>query len=171
LSVDRGIEVGQVFQLGTTYTEALDCTYTDEAGAQHPMVMGCYGIGITRTVAAVAEEHHDELGLVWPAVVAPYDVHLVALPGKGDPAADVAAAAERLYDDLSAAGVDVLYDDRDVSPGIKFADADLVGIPVRLTIGARGLGRGVVERRDRASGDEDELAVGDVAAAVLAERP
>jgi prolyl-tRNA synthetase len=170
LSVDRGIEVGQVFQLGTKYAEALGCTYTDEAGAQHPMVMGCYGIGITRTVAAVAEEHHDELGLVWPAVVAPYDVHLVALPGKGDQAAGVVTAAERLYDELTAAGVDVLYDDRDVSPGIKFADADLVGNPVRLTIGARGLGRGVVERRNRASGEEDELAVADVAAAVLAGR-
>jgi prolyl-tRNA synthetase len=168
LSVDRGIEVGQVFQLGTKYTEALDCTFTDEAGEQHPMVMGCYGIGITRVVAAIAEEHHDDLGLAWPAVVAPYDAHLVSLPGKGDQAAEVVAAADRLYDELTEAGVDVLYDDREVSPGIKFADADLLGMPTRLTIGARGLARGVVERRDRASGAEDELAAGDVAAAVLA---
>jgi prolyl-tRNA synthetase len=170
LSVDRGIEVGQVFQLGTKYTEALDCKYTDEAGDQHPMVMGCYGIGVTRVAAAIAEEHHDDLGLAWPAVVAPYDVHLVALPGKGDQAADVVAAADRLYDELTAAGVDVLYDDRGTSPGIKFADADLLGMPTRLTVGARGLARGVVERRDRATGAEEELAVGDVAAAVLAGR-
>jgi prolyl-tRNA synthetase len=170
LSVDRGIEVGQVFQLGTKYTEALDCKYTDEAGEQHPMVMGCYGIGITRIVAAVAEEHHDDLGLAWPAVVAPFDVHLVSLPGKGDQAADVVAAADRLYDELTEAGVDVLYDDRDTSPGIKFADADLLGMPARLVVGARGLGRGVVERRDRATGDEAEIAVADVAAAVLASR-
>jgi prolyl-tRNA synthetase len=171
LSVDRGIEVGQVFQLGTKYTEALDCRYTDETGEQHPMVMGCYGIGITRVVAAIAEEHHDELGLAWPAVVSPYDAHLVSLPGKGEQAADVVAAADRLYDELTGAGVDVLYDDREVSPGIKFADADLLGMPTRLTVGARGLARGVVERRDRATGAEDELAVGDVAAAVLASRP
>jgi prolyl-tRNA synthetase len=170
LSVDRGIEVGQVFQLGTKYTEALECTYTDEGGEQHPMVMGCYGIGVTRTVAAVAEEHHDDLGFAWPAAVAPYDVHLVALPGKGDQSADVVAAAERLYDELTAAGVDVLYDDRDARPGIKFADADLLGMPTRLTVGARGLERGVVERRDRATGDEDEIATGDAVAAVLASR-
>jgi prolyl-tRNA synthetase len=134
------------------------------------MVMGCYGIGVTRTVAAVAEEHHDDLGFAWPAAVAPYDVHLVALPGKGDQAADVAAAADRLYDELTAAGVDVLYDDRDASPGIKFADADLLGMPTRVTVGARGLARGVVERRDRATGEEDELAAGDVVAGVLASR-
>ncbi len=170
LSVDRGIEVGQVFQLGTKYTEALDCTYTDEGGAQHPMVMGCYGIGVTRTVAAIAEEHHDDLGFAWPVAVAPYDVHLVSLPGKGEPSADVIGAAEHLYDDLTAAGVDVLYDDRDASPGIKFADADLLGMPTRLTVGARGLARGVVERRDRATGDKDELATGDIVAAVLAGR-
>jgi prolyl-tRNA synthetase len=168
LSVDRGIEVGQVFQLGTKYTEALDCKYTDEAGAQHPMVMGCYGIGVTRVVAAIAEEHHDDLGLIWPAVVAPFKVHLVVLPGKGDQAAEVSAFAERLYEALTSAGVDVLYDDRDVSPGIKFADADLLGMPTRLTVGARGLARGVIERRERTTGVEDELAVANVAAAVVA---
>ncbi|HEY3097212.1 MAG TPA: proline--tRNA ligase [Acidimicrobiia bacterium] len=170
LSVDRGIEVGQVFQLGTKYTEALDCKYTDEAGEQHPMVMGCYGIGITRIVAAIAEEHHDDVGLAWPAVVAPYDVHLLSLPGKGDQAAEVVAASDRLYDELTEAGVDVLYDDRDTSPGIKFADADLVGLPTRLTVGARGLARGVVERRDRATGEEEEIPVGDAAATVAGSR-
>jgi prolyl-tRNA synthetase len=132
------------------------------------MVMGCYGIGVTRTIAAVAEEHHDDLGFSWPPAVAPYDVHLVVLPGKGDRAAEVAAAADRLYDDLRASGVDVLYDDRDVSPGIKFADADLLGMPIRLTVGARGLSRGVVERRKRATVEEEELAIDDVLASVLA---
>jgi len=167
LSVDRGIEVGQVFQLGTKYSDALDAQYTDESGEQHPMVMGCYGIGVSRIVAAVAEEHHDEHGLSWPLVMAPYPVHLVVLAGKGGGAGDVAAAADRLYAALTEAGVSVLYDDREASPGVKFADADLLGMPVRLTVGAKGLARGIVERRWRATGEQDELAVGDVVAAVV----
>ncbi len=171
LSVDRGIEVGQVFQLGTKYSEALDCRYTDEAGEQHPMIMGCYGVGISRVVAAIAEEHHDDDGLAWPAAVAPYHVHLIALAGKGGAAGDVTAAADRLYSELRDAGVDVLYDDRDASPGVKFADADLLGMPVRLTVGAKGLGRGVVERRLRATGDQDDLALDDVVPAVGAGLP
>ncbi len=97
LSVDRGIEVGHVFQLGTKYSEVLDARYTDEHGAQHPMVMGCYGLGITRTVAAIAEENHDEHGLSWPAVVAPYDVHLIVVPGRGEKAPAVIAEADRVY--------------------------------------------------------------------------
>jgi prolyl-tRNA synthetase len=168
LSVDRGIEVGQVFQLGTKYSETLDCNYTDEAGEQHPMVMGCYGIGVSRVVAAVAEEHHDEDGLAWPAAVAPYQVHLLALPGKGEAAEDVTAAADRIYAELTETGVEVLYDDREASPGVKFADADLLGMPVRLTVGAKGLGRGVVERRERATGEDDELAVDDVVPVIRA---
>jgi len=167
LSVDRGIEVGQVFQLGTKYSDALDAQYTDESGEQHPMVMGCYGIGVSRIVAAVAEEHHDEHGLSWPLVMAPYPVHLVVLAGKGGGAGDVAAAADRLYAALTEAGVSVLYDDREASPGVKFADADLLGMPIRLTVGAKGLARGIVERRWRATGEQDELAVGDVVAAVV----
>jgi prolyl-tRNA synthetase len=166
LSIDRGIEVGQVFQLGTKYSEALDAMYTDEAGAQHPMVMGCYGIGISRIVTAVVEEHHDDNGIAWPAALAPYDVHIVVLPGKGDGAAGVVAAADRLYDELEAAGVSTLYDDRDASPGVKFADADLLGMPVRLTVGAKGAARGIVERRNRATGADDELPL-DGAAATL----
>jgi prolyl-tRNA synthetase len=171
LSVDRGIEVGQVFQLGTKYSDAFDCLYTDEAGEQHPMVMGCYGVGISRVVAAIAQEHHDDDGLAWPPVVAPYQVHLVALAGKGAAAGDVTATADRLYAELGDAGIDVLYDDREASPGVKFADADLLGMPVRLTVGAKGLGRGVVERRVRASGEQDDLAVADVVAAVVAGLP
>jgi prolyl-tRNA synthetase len=162
LSVDRGIEVGHVFQIGTKYSVALDAHYTDEHGEQHPMVMGCYGIGVSRVVAAIVEEHHDEHGLVWPAAVAPFDVHLLVLPGKGDAAAEVLAAAGRLYDDLRAAGLDVLFDDRDASPGVKFADADLVGVPVQLVVGAKGLAKGIVERKDRATGTRDDLPVAEV---------
>jgi prolyl-tRNA synthetase len=123
---------------------------------------------VSRIVAAVAEEHHDDRGLVWPAALAPYAVHLVALPGRGDSGDAVRAAAEQLYDRLVQAGVEVLYDDRDASPGVKFADADLLGLPVRLTLGAKGFARGVVERRVRATGVDDELALDDVAAALRA---
>jgi len=166
LSVDRGIEVGHVFQIGTKYSVALDANYTDEHGAQHPMVMGCYGVGISRVVAAVVEEHHDEHGIVWPKALAPYDVHLVSVPGRGDAAANVIETADRLYADFEARGLAVLYDDRDVSPGVKFADADLLGMPVQLVVGAKGLARGVVERKDRATGTRDELPIGDADSAV-----
>jgi len=164
LSVDRGIEVGHVFQLGTKYSEVLDATYTDEQGAQHPMVMGCYGLGITRTVAAIAEETHDAHGLSWPAVVAPYDVHLIVVPGRGEQAQAVIAEADRVYETLRAAGRDVLYDDRDVSPGVKFADADLLGVPVQMIVGAKGVARGVIERKLRATGERDELPLHDPSA-------
>ncbi len=166
LSIDRGIEVGQVFQLGTKYAEALGAVFTDEESEQHPMVMGCYGIGISRIVTAVVEEHHDEQGITWPAALAPYDVHLVAITGKGKNTGDVSAAADKLYDEMTAAGVAVLYDDRDASPGVKFADADLLGMPVRLTLGAKGVERGIVERRIRATGEDDELPLDGAAAAL-----
>ncbi|MEX2256272.1 MAG: His/Gly/Thr/Pro-type tRNA ligase C-terminal domain-containing protein, partial [Acidimicrobiia bacterium] len=124
-------------------------------------------IGVSRIVSAVVEQHHDDDGIAWPEALAPYDVHLVALPGKGEAAADVRATAERLYEKLGDAGVAVLYDDRDASPGVKFADADLLGMPVRLTIGAKGVARGIVERRVRSTGEQDELPL-DTAAATLA---
>ena len=153
LSIDRGIEVGHVFQLGTKYSEALDARYTDENGEQHPMVMGCYGIGVSRVVAAVAEEYHDEHGLTWPAALAPVRraPHRGARPRRAAPRRSI-AEADRVYDELQARGIDVLYDDRDVSPGVKFADADLVGVPVQLVVGAKGVGRGVVERKVRGDG-------------------
>jgi prolyl-tRNA synthetase len=159
LAVDRGIEVGHVFQIGTKYSEALDAHYQDESGEQHPMVMGCYGVGVSRILAAVAEEHHDDRGLTWPAALAPFGVQIVALPGKGDTAERVTGVADRLYADLVRAGVDVLYDDREASPGVKFADADLLGLPIRLTVGAKGVARGVIERRVRATGEDDELPI------------
>jgi prolyl-tRNA synthetase len=162
LSIDRGIEVGHVFNLGTKFSEALDARYTDENGEQHPMVMGCYGIGVSRVVAAVAEEHHDEHGLSWPPALAPYAVHLIVVPGRGEQATGVIAEAERVYEELRARGIDVLYDDRDVSPGVKFADADLVGVPVQIVVGAKGVGRGVVERKVRATGARDEMPLHDL---------
>jgi prolyl-tRNA synthetase len=118
---------------------------------------------VSRIVAAVAEEHHDEAGLRWPSALAPYDVHLIALPGRGDTAAEVAMAADRLYQELSAKGVAVLYDDRDARPGVKFADADLLGMPVQLVLGAKGLAGGVVERKSRATGERDDRPLEDVA--------
>jgi prolyl-tRNA synthetase len=162
LSVDRGIEVGHVFQIGTKYSVALDASYTDENGEQHPMVMGCYGIGVTRVVAAIVEEHHDEHGIAWPAALAPYDVHLVVVPGRGEQAADVLAQAERIYEELGALGVDVLYDDRDVSPGVKFADADLIGVPTQIVVGAKGMAKGIVERKDRATNTRDDVPLDEI---------
>ena len=111
LRIDRGIEVGHVFQLGTKYTEALGAHYTDEEGEQHPMVMGCYGIGVSRIVAAIVEEHHDENGIAWPSHLAPFDVHVIAMPGD-----ETASEAEKLSAELCDAGLDVLYDDREVGP-------------------------------------------------------
>ncbi len=126
------------------------------------MVMGSYGIGVSRVLAAVAEEYHDENGLAWPAALAPYDLHLIVVPGRGDGAAAVIAEAERIYDELRARRIEVLFDDRDVSPGVKFADADLLGMPVQLVVGAKGVGRGVVERKVRATGERDELPLTDL---------
>ena len=146
LSITRGIEVGHVFKLGTFFSEALGAYYSDREGHQQPIVMGCYGIGVGRLMAAAMEQNHDEHGIVWPLPIAPYQVHLCALsldrPG-------VAEAADQLYESLEAAGLEVLYDDRDESPGVKFNDADLLGIPVRLTVSPRNLKQDAVEITDR----------------------
>jgi prolyl-tRNA synthetase len=143
----RGIEVGQVFKLGTKYSKSMGCTYLDAEGKESPMVMGCYGIGITRTVAAVIEQNYDADGIVWPWPVAPYHVHLLNL----DPAnPEVNEVATRLEKDLEVAGFEVLHDEREgMSPGAKFKDADLLGFPLRATVGAKGLKDGIVELRDR----------------------
>ena len=127
--------------------------------------MGCYGIGISRAPAAIAEQHHDAAGLVWPAEVAPFRVHLLALGVARSP--ETGEAADQLYEALEAEGVSVLYDDRDLSPGVKFADADLLGMPTQLIVGAKGLARGVVERKQRASGHRDEVLRDEVVAAIL----
>lgn len=150
MRVSRGVELGHIFKLGTRYSEALGCTFVAEDGSSQPVIMGSYGIGLGRLLACIAEEHHDDKGLCWPASVAPYLVHIVSLPDKSGQAE---AAAWKVNEQLQAAGVDVLLDDRTASPGVKFNDADLLGMPIRLTVGERGLKQGGVEYRLRASGE------------------
>lgn len=149
LQIVRGIEVGNIFQLGTRYSSSMGATYNDENGAELPIVMGSYGIGVGRALACVAEEYSDEYGMDLPISVAPYQVILLSLGRSGD----VYDAAETLYQELLAAGIEVLYDDRPISPGVKFADADLRGIPLRCTISSRSLDRGGVEFGRRRSKD------------------
>jgi prolyl-tRNA synthetase len=146
----RGVEVGNIFQLGTRYSDAMGATFQDKDGTEKPMIMGSYGIGSGRLLAAIAEEHHDDWGLIWPITVVPYHVHLVMLPGKNDEGL-VTETATKLYEELQAAGIEVLFDDRADSPGVKFNDADLIGLPIRLTVGDRNLKDGLVEikRRDQ----------------------
>jgi prolyl-tRNA synthetase len=164
----RGIEVGQVFKLGVKYSDAMSCVFLDESGAERPMVMGCYGVGITRTIAAVIEQNYDADGIIWPWTVAPYHVHLVSLDSNKPDIAGVAAQAEN---DLEAAGFEVLHDDRDgLSPGVKFKDADLLGMPLRLTVGAKGLKDGIVELRDRRTKEVLKMKPEEVAGAVSAAR-
>ncbi len=151
----RSVEAAHTFQLGEKYSSVMPgASFVAEDGTEAIFSMGCYGMGVSRLLAVLAEEHHDDRGLVWPEELAPFRVHLAAL-GAGR-APQVAEAADALHDRLVAAGVEVLYDDRDVSPGVKFADADLLGVPVRLVVGAKGVARGVVEWRSRATGEERE---------------
>ena len=166
LAASRGIEVGNIFQLGTRYSEATDCNFVDESGHSHPIIMGSYGIGLERALASIAEEHHDDDGLIWPISVAPYDVHLVTLPKDSE---EVVATGDRVYEALQSAGLDVLYDDREESPGVKFTDADLIGIPLRITIGQRALDKGGVELKRRDADEADIVAEGDVLARVQGE--
>jgi prolyl-tRNA synthetase len=154
LSIVRGIEVGHIFKLGRKYSAAMNASVLDEAGAPLTMLMGTYGIGVTRIVAAAIEQNHDERGIIWPDPIAPY--HVVLVPLNMEKSARVRAAAEALYAELSGAGIEVLYDDRDARPGVKFADAELLGIPHRIVVGERGLGAGTLEyRHRRASASED----------------
>jgi prolyl-tRNA synthetase len=148
----RGVEVGNIFKLGTRYSAAIGATYLAADGTQKPIIMGSYGIGSGRLLACVAEEHHDARGLILPITVAPYQAHLVSLGND----ANVNEAAERVYTALLKAGIEVLYDDRDESPGVKFADADLIGIPIRLTVSAKSLKAGGVEMKRR---DRDDVAI------------
>jgi prolyl-tRNA synthetase len=151
LKAVRGVEVGNIFQLGTLYSETLGCTFVDANGQEKPVVMGSYGIGIGRLLACVAEAHHDANGLVWPVSIAPFPVHLIVMPGKGGDD-QAAGLAEKIDTELKAAGLEALFDDREESPGVRFNDADLFGLPLRLTVSARALQAGGVEmkRRDRA---------------------
>jgi prolyl-tRNA synthetase len=150
LRLARGVEVGNIFKLGTRYTEALGCTFTDEKGENQTVIMGSYGIGVGRLLACVAEEHHDDKGLIWPQSIAPYPVHMVILPGKQ---VDVFEFAERLVDQLTQLGLEPLVDDRAESAGVKFNDADLIGIPLRVTVSERALKNGGIELKRRSGGE------------------
>ena len=149
----KGIEVGHVFKLGTRYSEAMNAVFLDENGRTQPMIMGCYGIGVSRTMAAVAEQFNDDNGLVWPTNISPFDVHLIAVNMKDN---EQAALAEQLYSDLKKAGLDVLMDDRQERPGVKFADSDLIGLPVRVTVGKKA-SEGIVEMKIRKNGEMQEI--------------
>ena len=159
LSARRGIEVGHVFKLGTRYSEALNAYYPDENGEQQPIVMGCYGIGVGRLLGAAIEQHHDDNGMILPASIAPYAVSLVALNARN---AEVAAAADALYRQLQDAGVETLYDDRAESAGVKFNDADLIGLPMRLVVSQRNIRNNIVELKRRAESDAEQVAAADV---------
>jgi prolyl-tRNA synthetase len=148
LEIYRGIEVGHIFKLGTKYSEAMNCLYLDEKGERKPMIMGCYGLGVGRTVAAAIEQSHDDDGIIWPIPIAPFEAVITSL-GREE---QVLSTANELYEKLLAAGIDVLFDDRDERPGVKFKDADLIGFPLRITVGAKSLANGQVEfslRKDR----------------------
>jgi len=149
LRIKRGIEVGHIFKLGTKYSVSMKCEVADQSQKTVPIEMGCYGLGIGRTVAAAIEQHHDDDGIVWPVPLAPFACVVVALQRD----AEVVAAADRLYEELKAAGIEVFYDDRDERPGVKFKDADLIGFPIRVVVGGKALAKGVVElstRREKA---------------------
>jgi len=160
LESHRGIEVGQVFYLGTKYSEKMGATFLDAEGREQPIQMGCYGIGISRLVAAAIEQNHDANGIIWPFSIAPFQVLVLPINYQEEKLRD---AADKLYQELQRCGVDVLLDDRDERPGVKFKDGDLVGIPLRVTIGAKSLDKGCVELRWRRDGKTDEIAVADAA--------
>lgn len=149
----RGIEVGQVFKLGTKYSEAMGATYKDENMKDHPIVMGCYGIGVTRTMAAIIEQHHDDNGIIWPIAVAPYHVIITVMKPDDEIQSKV---ADDIYSKLTAAGAEVMLDDRKERPGVKFKDADLLGIPIRITVG-RGAADGMIEYKMRRDADKEEM--------------
>ena len=150
----RGVEVGNIFKLGTWYSEAVGATYQDADGNEKPVVMGSYGIGSGRLLASIAEEYNDKYGLIMPITVAPYEVHLVELAGSKDNKVEVNEIAEKLYQDLKTTGFEVLFDDRDESPGVKFNDADLIGVPLRITVGHRALQEGGIESKLRSESDK-----------------
>ncbi|MFR5000746.1 MAG: proline--tRNA ligase [Slackia sp.] len=165
LKAARGIEVAQIFKLGDKYSKAMNATFMDEDGSEKPFMMGCYGVGVSRTMAAAVEQSYDEFGIVWPAGIAPAHVCVIPLSAKPD---EVAEAAEKLAGELAAAGLEVVIDDRNERAGVKFADNDLIGWPVQVVVGKRGLAEGTVEVKNRATGEKTSVALVDVPAAVEA---
>jgi len=152
----HGIEVGHVFKLGTKYSVSMDARFVDAQEQSHPIIMGCYGIGVTRVVASIVETCHDENGIIWPVNVAPYTVQIIPLNVTDK---DVMTVANKIYGELTDAGIDVLMDDRDQRPGFKFKDADLIGIPLRITVGGKGLAEGITEVKWRASADTHKVSI------------
>ena len=165
LKAARGIEVAQIFKLGDKYSKAMNATFMDEDGSEKPFMMGCYGVGVSRTMAAAVEQSYDEFGIVWPAGIAPAHVCVIPLSAKPD---EVAEAAEKLAGELAAAGLEGVIDDRNERAGVKFADNDLIGWPVQVVVGKRGLAEGTVEVKNRATGEKTSVALVDVPAAVEA---
>lgn len=165
LKAARGIEVAQIFKLGDKYSKAMNATFMDEDGSEKPFMMGCYGVGVSRTMAAAVEQSYDEFGIVWPAGIAPAHVCVIPLSAKPD---EVTEAAEKLAGELAAAGLEVVIDDRNERAGVKFADNDLIGWPVQVVVGKRGLAEGTVEVKNRATGEKTSVALVDVPAAVEA---
>jgi len=163
LTIEQAIEVGNIFKLGTKYSVPLRAVYLDEQGQERPIVMGSYGIGPARIAAAAIEQNHDEDGIIWPDTIAPFQVHLLVVNVKES---KMATLAEQLYADMTGAGLEVLYDDRDERPGVKFKDADLLGLPLRITMGSRAVKEGVVEIRRRRTGEEIAVSPGEALAAV-----
>ncbi|MBK5107228.1 MAG: proline--tRNA ligase [Anaerolineales bacterium] len=165
MNLQRGVEVGNIFKLGTRYTEAMGAKFLDADGNSKPVIMGSYGIGSGRLMASVAEEHHDEFGLIWPISVAPYEIHLIVLQSKAkqteteETRLDPAVEAERIYQEFLSAGIEILFDDRHESPGVKFNDADLIGIPIRLTVSERALKAGGIEVKRRDQKDKDIIPI------------
>ena len=156
----RGIEVSQVFQLGTKYSESMGATFMDEDGTEKPFIMGCYGVGVSRSLAAVVEQYHDDAGIIWPLSVAPAHVCIIPL-AKGE---DVMGPSWELAEQLAALGLEVAIDDRNERAGVKFADADLIGWPLQVVIGKRGLAEGKVEIKLRRTGERRDVALDDIAA-------
>ncbi|MDK2902920.1 MAG: prolyl-tRNA synthetase [Clostridiales bacterium] len=165
VSIARGIEVGHIFKLGTKYSEAMDATYLDENGQEQPIIMGCYGIGINRTVAAIIEQHHDDKGIIWPMSVTPYHV-IIVVASNYQP--EQIQAAQSIHDELTSRGIEVLLDDRDERAGVKFNDADLIGIPMRITVGKK-ISAGIVEFKRRDKADSIDVPISDIIEKVIDE--
>jgi len=165
IEIRRGIEVGHIFQLGTKYSQAMNALVLDESGQSVPMAMGCYGIGVTRIVAAAIEQNHDEKGIIWPDAMTPFEVALVPL--NMDKSEVVASATETLYDELQALGLDVFMDDRRERPGVKFAEMELIGIPVRVTLGDRSLAEGKIEVQTRIAGEAQLVPIADAVSTIM----
>jgi len=167
IEIARGIEVGHIFELGDKYSASMGATVLDQNGRQQPMLMGCYGIGVSRIVAAAIEQNHDESGIVWPAALAPFSVQILALNAKKS--GEVRSYAAKLYGRLQGQGIEVMLDDRDVRPGVMFADAELLGIPHQVVVGDRGLAQGKVEYKQRRSGDSRELELAELESFIAAQ--